>query len=303
MMKKNKSSEWEDFDENNSFSFSQKNLLIGGGIIVSIAWGMFEIFSKNYTLNDAKIEYIKHDYDKSLSIVNEILLNDELSYEFTNALEVKANILLNKDSDLYDPNEALNVLKEAYNNQKSFYLAQKIIKLSNDLKKPTNTILNYLKFLSEKGEIDSTSALIKYYLSSKDEKMKLNAIKYLALIPDSSDKFIKLATLEMIAGSNNVSITRAEKYLDSAIVFGSAIALSELAFLKLKKASRNPRQAQSYRNEFPLLIKRSIDLGYTGSKLIEAEVILRYGRFGVPQDINLANQLNKILRNDKKNNN
>ncbi|KDM90877.1 hypothetical protein [Photobacterium galatheae] len=278
----------------------KRNLALGI-ISAAILLGAYSYFSSEENTDDARMHYIRQDYDKSLKIIDSILNNHDKVEQHEQALEIKSEILSDKKSDYYDKHEAYTTLKELFSVRNSLDTARKLVDLGDALNKSEKEIFDYLEYLAKKKDIESISRVSKYFLSSEDHRQQLKARKFLEMLPETTEKLINLAKVELIIGKSNATIKNAETYLNSAVFLGSAEAMMDLAFLQLTKAEIDKFSAQKHKAQFPLMVKRAIDMGYRGEKLISAATIMKFGRYGVPQDMTLANLIEKIHSDAKSN--
>ena len=287
----------DSWDENN-LNINLKSKLGRNALIVCT----LSIFSLGYyaltnveTVRDANLHYIKSEYRESLSVIDSILANPELSFEFNQALDIKANILLDKKSEYYNKQEGFNTLVNLFSDTSSPEIARRIIILGDDLNKSEQQLFKYIEYLAKEDDVDSIFRISRLYLSSTDNKIKIKAKIYLEKFPETVEKFLGLAELEAINGLNGRTINNIENHLNSAVFQGSGTAMIELAFLQLSKASINKIAATKYRAQFSVYVMKAINMGYRGERLKEAELILKFGREGIQQDLALAKLINQTL--------
>lgn len=275
----------------------KRNIVIGS-VVISLLIGGFAYFTSTENADDARMHYIRQDYSKSLKVIESILSNPDLSMQYAQALQVKSEILMDSKSDYYDKNEAYATLSELFLESKSIDTARKLVNIGDSLSKKENELLKFIEYLAKNKDIDSIYRISRFYLSSENTRDQLKARKFLEMLPETTDKFINLAKVELAIGKSSATIKNAESYLNSAVFLGSSEAMAELAFLQLIKADIDKLSSQNHKAQFPILIKKSIDMGYQGELLSRAAMILKFGRFGVPQDMTLANTIEKIIKNE-----
>ncbi|HHJ3079618.1 TPA: hypothetical protein ACPVZG_003457 [Vibrio parahaemolyticus] len=296
-----KSDKFEDsWDDNNlrKRGSLKSNILIAS-VIGVIAVGGFTYVASSEDADDARMHYIRQDYAKSLKVIESILSDPELGMQYAQALEIKSEILMDSKSEFFDRHEAYAALKDLFIESKSVDTARKLIEIGDFLKKKDKELEQFIVYLAKNKDIDSIYRISRYYLSSEKTRDQLKARKFLEMLPETTEKLISLSKVELAIGKSNATIKNAESYLNSAVFLGSADAMAELAFLQLTKAEIDKFSSQKHKAQFPIMIKRAIDMGYKGELLPRAAMILKFGRFGVPQDLTLANTIEKILGNEK----
>lgn len=295
-----KTEKFEDSWDENSFargSHLKRNVALS--VVGAIAlFGGYSILTSVETSQDAHMHYIRQDFEEALHVIDSILDNPDQISEHQHALNIKVSILLDKKGDFYDIHEAYESLKELYNTNPTIETARKIVSLGDDLKLKEKELFKYIEFLAKKRDIDSLVRASRYYMAETDPRHKMKARKYLELMPETTEKFLSLAELELLAGTSNSSVKAAEQHLNSAVFQGSSDAMMELAFLQLLKAENDKFGAAEYKSQFPVLVKKAVDMGYRGEKLKQAAIVIKYGRYGVPQDMTLADLIEKLIEND-----
>ncbi|MCY9861002.1 hypothetical protein OTK49_00405 [Vibrio coralliirubri] len=295
-----KTQKYEDsWDENSFTRGSQLKRNVALSVIGAfVLFGGYSILTSVETSQDAHMHYIRQDFDKSLDVIDSILSNPEQSAEYEQALNIKVSILLDEKGDYYDIHEAYSSLKELYRTNPTIETARKIVSLGDELELKEKELFKYIEFLAKKRDIDSLVRASRYYMADSDIRVKMKARKYLELMPETSEKFLNIAQLELLSGTTNSSIKAAEQNLNSAVFQGSSEAMIELAFLQLLKADQDKFAAAEFKAQFPVMVKKAVDMGYRGVKLKQAAIVIKYGRYGVPQDMTLADLIEEIIKND-----
>lgn len=271
----------------------KKNVIIGSAGLLAVLGG-FQFMSGHDTAHDARLLYIKQEYDKSLAMVDSILKDVDLQQEHEAALKIRSEIFLDRNAENYDLQRGFEALTGLFRERKSHDTARRAVVIGDQLKLTDRKLLAFIEFLANNNDIDSTQRVAQYYYSSNDDNVKMRSFKYFKMLPETTEKNIKLAELELMTGISNDTISKAERYLNSAVLMGSSEAMMEIAFLQLEKAKLDPFTGGKYKALFPKMVQRSIDMGYRGEKIKQAATIIKLGRFGVPQDQTLANTLEKI---------
>ncbi|ELP5898452.1 hypothetical protein QTV49_000326 [Vibrio vulnificus] len=287
---------WDDDNLRKSRSF-KSNILIAS-VIGALSVGGFTYLSSSEDADDARMHYIRQDYAQSLKVIESILSDPELSMQYAQALEIKSEILMDSKSEFFDRNSAYITLKDLFAESKSVDTARKLVEIGDSQKKKEKELEQFIVYLANNKDIDSIYRISRFYLSSESTRDQLKARKFLEMLPETTEKLISLSKVELAIGKSSATIKNAESYLNSAVLLGSPDAMAELAFLQLTKAEIDKFSSQKHKAQFPLMIKRSIDMGYNGELLPKAALILKFGRFGVPQDLTLANTIEKLVGNE-----
>lgn len=271
----------------------KQNIAIGVAGLVGVA-GLWALFSGTDTASDARLLYIKQDYEGSLKMTQGIIDDFELMDEHEEALRIQTEIYLDKNSGYYSKQEGFDALSQLFSESNSIATARAAITIGEELGHSQKRLLKFTKYLAKKNDIDSIERISEYYFHSKVDRERLKALPFLQQLPETSEKYLKMAKLELMIGASSSNIADIEKYLNSAVAMGSSEAMIELAYLQLEKAKIDPYTSADKKRHFPSMVKRAIDMGYRGDKLKHAATIIKFGRGGVPQDQTLATTLMRL---------
>ncbi len=269
------------------------------GTLSLITFGGYMHFTKLESVDDARLAYIKRNYEQSLTIINEIIDNPDRYIDHEAALQIKSEIFLDKKGEYYDQSAGLATLRDLFDNSRNVETARKILSLSDSQKLSEKATLKYLEYLANQNDVEAIDKLSKIYLKSDDYRLQMKAKDYLTRLPDTSEKLLNLAKIELISGKSRKTVANAETYLNTAILLGSSVAMAELAFVQLIEAEVDKLGSARHKADFVNMMRKAVEMGYRGERLPEAARILKFGRKGVPQDTSFAKQIEQFIENDK----
>ncbi|UKA04598.1 hypothetical protein [Photobacterium damselae] len=288
----------KDVDWGDESSHVNKPLLYSAVVGALIFLGVgYSVATSKVTASDARLAFIKQDYAEAMSDIVKIEDSDD-SDQILAALDVKYQILLDKNSGYYDLNGGYNILKRVFMTNKNINDASTLLQLAYRLNKPFSDKQIYLEYLSNSGVGSYTSELIQLYLSSDDSYVREKAYKLLQREPISVNRNISMAKILIEDMGSKRDILQGISLLLEAGLMGSPEAEAELAmaYVRLISVSNKGRLDGTLSGKFARAINKSILMGYRGHLLDEAMLILRDGKYGIQQNLVLANEILKIRK-------
>ncbi|WP_146147032.1 hypothetical protein [Photobacterium kishitanii] len=279
-MSENKEEQWDGEDTRKLIKANvlRISILACFGVVALV---VYNSLTSAPTSDDAKLAYIKHDFDQAMSYIDKIDNGDDDS-EKSLADQIKAKIYLTPESGFYDQVEAFNILSSLFNDDKSVERASKLYNLATKLNKSAKVRSVYLSYLAQRGIGDSKNELVDLYLSSKVPSERAKAYPLLKMMPESVDRNIKLANylVNDVGGKNSLMIASA--LLKTASSMGSSESELNLAYIYLKMLnSDNGANSEVLSTKFASSVNQAISMGYRGNKLQDIYNIFYNGTYGI----------------------
>ncbi|WP_210498668.1 hypothetical protein [Vibrio crassostreae] len=280
--------------ENNSLLEQHKAKIAGAVAVVAVGgWAFYS--QSNISLDDARVDLLKRDYDSAVSVATSIMEDSTDDYEIAEAQEILAKIYSDDTSDYFDPNEAYELYSSIFEISPSVGVARLALEFAEQTEVSDKLKVGYWEFLAKKKDLAATVTLVDFYLSSNNSRAKTKALKFLKGLPQTADVKLKIAKIYNNPSSGAYYPQEAGKLLEEASRSGNAEASMLYSKLKLDDAKSDKLNAQSHLAKYVELVTKSINLGYKGEDALQAINVIKYGRHNVPRDPNLAKKLLKKL--------